>query len=235
MNRFEKYANEVVAALAASGGRKARIREELLSHLQEAAAGAGPADDREVTAIARFGAPDEVRARIQATVPKLERAMHHRFLSRQHSESDSRYAWRMTLWAVLFEIVMVILLCAPNALSSSKPVPLSSVVYIALANFLFVTPLIYGSFTMLLRIGRAFREGRMREAIGMVVLYSLIPGAIAIGVVVWLSYFIPSFGAYIPIAVLASVAGSCGLAGFVYANLVWTQRNRPWVEIGREI
>jgi len=141
MHDLKVHVERIVRPIRASGRRKDRMREELLTHLtatyQEEIAREGNESAALARALERFGNPDDLRRELQASVLLPEQILfagflcHARYvaflrrLGKQQDESALRYATRVTLAvAVVWGIadVLIIALILTQHLWQGKPV-----------------------------------------------------------------------------------------------------------------
>jgi hypothetical protein len=129
MHELRAQVERVVGPIRASRRRKDGMRQELLAHLQarfeeELAEGNGKAEAAH-RAVKRFGAPDALRAELQASVPLFEQTLYahvpfsgrlqafRRYLRRREGESAAHHAGRAALSMGLTVLVLDALTVAP--------------------------------------------------------------------------------------------------------------------------
>jgi hypothetical protein len=239
MGPFESYVNEIVASLRASHRRKAKIREELLSHLQEAANAHPVGECEEVERVARvierFGDREEVRGRIQAIVPRLERVMYSRLFSRKHGEKDLAYAWRVSA-SIAFSFCSVLgMFVGAKLFVMGKSAVVVKAMTVGGISVAYMLSILFIAFWAILRYNRAFREGQFRLAVAIVLIFSICSGAMVLSTFVAAAVIVPQFQAYIPVAGLVCCAGAALLAFVTIAEAMWKLRHSPWEKLGEDL
>jgi hypothetical protein len=234
---FEDFANEVVGPIRALTSRKRAIREELLSHLHEAAERADMEsvgrDEIAAHILRRFGDVETVRREIEATIPWLERTLFVRFADRRDREGDFQYAARMSGYASALVAAFVLLSIgihwSKGGIVVDEMLGLSAGPVVAFV-------ILFGTFVLDMRLRRHVQRGDWRAAIVETVLEGALLGLVPVAACVAAEAVAPGIPHNVPIG------AGIGLALFVLFvpaalySAYWATREKPWIEdLGRDI
>lgn len=120
MEALRIHVERLVRPIRAYGGRKNKMREELLAHLEQRVSDArerGLAEDDAIAlAIEGMGDPAQLRAELQATIPTIERLsfVHlpvdalDAWFDKRDGETAAHYAWTRAVCTVVFVLFVLV-------------------------------------------------------------------------------------------------------------------------------
>lgn len=237
MNEFEAFANKVVGPIRASTPRKMAIREELLSHLNEAEGRANEqgveSDDLAAHVLERFGDVATVRGEIEASIPAWQRVLYIRMLDRREEEGDYRYAARMSAYASTL-IAAFVVVCVVSSWID-KGFTFDARLWL-LAGPLGVFVFLLGEFVLEMRIRRNVQQGNWRTAFIQAIFNGAALGLVPVAASIAADAVAPGIPHVVTIGTIVGVGLFVFLIPTSLAAAYGATRNCPWIEdLGRNI
>jgi hypothetical protein len=236
---FEVYVNDILRPLRAANRRKAKMREELLSHLAQVRdelrdSGIAQAEAC-AQSIARMGSVEDMRAQLQASVPAWERTLQLRMGGRRNGESDAHYAARLVLYAIGS---LACLLAIPVSLEAIVKGPqLAHAVFFMwfAGSVVLASASCFITFYFDIKSKRAYASGNKRTSYSLALLSIEIPMIVLCAIAVVVGWQLAWTRHYMPYVFLFIAAFGIAVGAAIYFEQRYLYPRRPWVEFGRDI